>query len=63
MLQIVRISFNYSINFQEYSYNQYNKKNISDTMKGKKITILIQYKPYKILDGFEDIWTDFKNIN
>jgi predicted transcriptional regulator len=23
-------------------------------------SILIQYKPYKILDGFEDIWTDLK---
>ena len=31
----------------------YNIKN-----KGEIISILIQYKPYKILDGFENIWTD-----
>ena len=24
------------------------------------VSILIQYKPYKILDGFEDIWADLK---
>jgi predicted transcriptional regulator len=24
------------------------------------VSILIQYKPYKILDGFEDIWVDFR---
>ena len=28
--------------------------------KDELISILIQYKPYKILDGFEDIWTDLK---
>ena len=30
--------------------------------KDEIISILIQYKPYKILDGFEDIWVDLKII-
>ena len=28
--------------------------------KDELITILIQYKPYKIFEGFEDIWADLK---
>jgi predicted transcriptional regulator len=28
--------------------------------KDELISVLIQYKPYKIFDGFEDIWRDLK---
>jgi predicted transcriptional regulator len=41
--------------------NRYGKdKGYTIRNKDELISILIQYKPYKILDGFEDIWTDLK---
>jgi len=70
--KVILENVNVSPSTLSYHLNKLIKKDIIELNrygenKGYKIknrdeivSILIQYKPYKILDGFEDIWADLK---
>ena len=70
--KVILENVNVSPSTLSYHLNKLIKKDIIELNrygenKGYKIknrdeivSILIQYKPYKILDGFEDIWVDLK---